>query len=398
MPKYIIHVDMDAFFASVEQKYNPSYRGKPVIVGADPQEGRGRGVVSACSYEARKLGIHSAMPISIAYRRCPDAIFLPVNMELYSRESAAIFDIFAEFTPLIEKLSIDEAFLDITGSCHIFGTPENAARRLKEEIRKNCGLTASVGLAPNKFIAKIASDLQKPDGLVVVKEDRIREFLNPLGVDKLWGAGKKTVEKLNSIGIYKIGDLAARSRRELESEFGKNGVRLRELSRGIDRRAVQTETEVKSVSNEYTFNQNTADENLIKSVLLKLSDKVSRRMRESNLKGKTISLKIRLDGFDSYTRDRTITERVNYTEIIFNTVTELYEIFDKKHRKNKKVRLIGVKVSNFKDENSAGSQGEFNLFGDSKKDLKDEKIYEAIDELRERHGMDIIFPAGTKFK
>ncbi len=393
---------MDAFFASVEQKYNPAYRGEPVVVGAAPEGGRGRGVVSAASYEARKLGIHSAMPISIAWRRCPDAIFLPVNMELYSRESEKIFDIFKEFTPKLEKLSIDEAFLDITGSFHLFKTPENTARKLKEKVKLKTGLTASVGLAPNKFIAKIASDLQKPDGLVIVTESEVRKFLNPLGVNKLWGAGEKTVEKLNRMGIYKIGDLANCGYWEIVDKFGKNGVRLWKLSRGIDKRPVRTESKVKSVSNEYTFSENTSDESLIKSVLLKLSDKVSRRLRTAGLKGRTVSLKIRLDGFESYSRDRTLEEKVNYTEDIFNTVSELYETFCKKVRKSKNIRLIGVKVSKFKDENFQGRQQQLNLFDKVedkvKNDEKKENIYRAIDEIRKKHGAGIIYPAGAEHK
>ncbi|MDA3792607.1 MAG: DNA polymerase IV [Elusimicrobia bacterium] len=411
MHKYIIHLDMDAFFASVEQKHNSAYAGKPVVVGADPKAGRGRGVVSACSYEARKFGISSAMPISIAYRRCPQAVFLPVNMELYSRESREIFSVFKDFTPEVEKLSIDEAFLDITGSFHLFKTPENTARKLKEKIKFKTGLTSSVGLAPNKSIAKIASDIRKPDGFVVVKESQIRQFLNPLGVDKLWGAGKKTVEKLNSMGIYKIGDLAARDHKEIADSFGKNGERLWKLSRGIDKRNIRTENDVKSVSNEYTFFENIsghlsgnisedkADKNLLKSVLLKLSDKVSRRLRTADLKGRTVSLKIRLAGFESFTRSRTLIESVNYTEDIFNTVSDLYAIFNKKDNKeNKKVRLVGVKVSNFKEEKIADRQPQFNLFEIKKDDKKKEKIYKAIDEIRKKHGAGIIYPAGADFK
>ena len=193
MEKYIVHVDMDAFFAAIEQRDNPALRNRPVIVGADPKMGKGRGVVSTCSYEARKFGIHSAMPISFAYRKCPHAVFLPVNMKKYEKVSARIFRILSEFTPCVETVSIDEAFLDITGSFYIFGSPQKLCIQLKSRIKEETGLTASIGLAPTKMAAKIASDLKKPDGFVEVSREKLLDFLRPLSIRRLWGVGQKTL-------------------------------------------------------------------------------------------------------------------------------------------------------------------------------------------------------------
>ena len=239
----IIHVDMDAFFASVEQRDDPALRGRPVVVGSDPKAGKGRGVVSTCSYEARKYGIHSAMPISIAYKKCPQAVFLPVDMEKYAEASAKIHEILYSFSPDIEPISIDEAFLDITGSYHLFGTPVETCRLIKEKIKKYTGLTASIGLAPTKMAAKIASDLDKPDGLVEVTEEKLLDFLRPLDVRKIWGLGPKCEAELQRLGIQTIGDLARMDPDHLTGTFGKVGLEFWRLANGIDERPVETEPE-----------------------------------------------------------------------------------------------------------------------------------------------------------
>ncbi len=236
---------MDAFFAAVEQRDNKEYRGKPVIVGSDPKGGKGRGVVSTCSYEARKFGIHSAMPISIAYRKCPDGVFLPVDMDKYIDASHNVFSVLENFTPDIQPISIDEAFMDISGSWHLFGTPVETCRKIKAAVKKKTALTASLGMAPNMMTAKIASDLKKPDGMVIVPPEGLLEFLHPLPVGRLWGIGAKTESTLKELGILTIGDLASRGEDELGRLFGKHGLHAWDLANGIDPRIVEADDTIR---------------------------------------------------------------------------------------------------------------------------------------------------------
>ncbi|MDD5194453.1 MAG: DNA polymerase IV [Candidatus Omnitrophica bacterium] len=417
--RYIAHIDMDAFFASIEQRDCARLAGLPVVVGADPKGGRGRGVVSTCSYEARKFGIHSAMPISFAYQRCPNAVFLPVNMEKYVKVSKEIYAIFESFTPLVEPLGLDEAFLDITGSYHIFKTPIAACRLLKERIKKETRLTASIGLAPTKMAAKIASDLGKPDGLLEITEDKLLEFLWPLAVDKIPGLGKKSKATLSDYGISTIGDLARRPLREIISLFGKNGEYFWNLAHGRDDRLIEEEAEAKSISNEVTFERDTNEQEAIMQAFLVLCEKVSKRLRSSALKARTITLKLRLKGFDTYTRATTLHKATNFDDIIYREIKKLYEDFGKTgpsertttldcgpcsgFRPNgkktsttcisaglhKKIRLIGVKVSNFIPADTRDS-----IFVDSRDDKK-EKIYSAIDKIKEKFGNKIIHRASS---
>ncbi len=375
---------MDAFFASVEQRDHPKYRGNPVIVGANPRGGTGRGVVSACSYRARKYNIHSAMPVSIAYRRCPQAVFLPVNMEKYRRESVKIFEILKDFTPKIEKISIDEAFLDITGSYHLFGSVEDTVRKIKKKIKNETGLTASIGLAPNKFVAKIASDFDKPDGLKVVKKDKIKDFLFPLKVEKIWGVGEKTARELKNMGIRTLRDLALMSKEKLYNKFGKRGFEFWYLARGMDDRTVKSSPPAKSVSHEYTFDKNTSKKEKIRAVLLELSEKVSGRLRKANLKGKTVTLKIRLEGFNTFTRSVSGSKGIDSTGKVFKKVEKLYAEFNKK-----KVRLLGVKVDNF-----SKNDAQLSLF-DREDDKKKQKLYGAVDKVRKKYGTRALYRAGT---
>jgi len=377
--RYIVHVDMDAFFASVEQRDNPACRGKPVIVGADPENGKGRGVVSACSYEARGADIHSAMPISIAYKKCPDAVFLPVDMAKYARVSREIFGIMERFTPDIEPVSIDEAFMDITGSYHLFGTPLETCHKIKAAVKKGTGLTASVGLAPNKMTAKIASDINKPDGLVTVSKEELLDFLHPLPVDKLWGVGEKTRAALKRIGIYTVGDLAKRDIKELERIFGKNGQHAWELANGIDPRRVETTGIIKSISNEYTFAQDTREKCEILDTLMLLSEKVSRRLRKSGFKGKTVTLKIRLGDFRTYTRSVTLEAPTNFVDVIYKSSRQKAESFDPSAEP---VRLIGVRVSNL-----ASVSERSDLFGEiSERTRKKERLHKTLDRILDRFG------------
>ena len=344
MKRIILHIDMDAFFAAIEQRENPDYVGKPLIVGADPKKGKGRGVVSTCSYEARKFGVHSAMPISEAYKRCPKGIYVPPNGPLYSQVSKDIFKLFYEFTDLVEPLSIDEAFLDISGCIGLFGSAKSIGTQLKFRIYETQALTASVGIAPNKFLAKIASDLEKPDGLVIVEEKKIQKFLDPLPLNRLWGAGKKTIEKLNKDHIYSIGDLSKLPIEILQQKFGKQGSHFFYLSRGIDDRPVVPGHEVKSVSNEHTFLHDIYDLEILRETLLHLAEKVGFRMRQKNLHGRTIQLKLRYEGFETITRNKTLTDATANTELIFKII---WNLFESNYDKSRKVRLVGVGVSGF---------------------------------------------------
>ena len=410
--KFIAHVDMDAFFAAIEQRDNPAFRGKPVVVGADPKKGRGRGVVSASSYEARKFGIHSAMPISIAYGKCPEAIFLPVDSKKYSRVSKQIYGIFYEFTPDIEPISIDEAFLDITGSCHLFGASRgnrvpparwnhndstwqvergSAAARdtcmlIKARIKKETGLTASVGLAPTKMAAKIASELQKPDGFVEVTEKGLSDFLNPLDISRLWGLGKKSEVVFRRMGINTIGDIAKRDVRDLIAAFGKNGAHFWNLANGIDERVVESTRCAKSVSNEVTFDKDTLDRRKIDGALMYLSEKVSMRLRALGLKAKTITLKIRLTSFHTSTRAVTMDRQTNFADVLYKSLEILYNDFDKE---NKAVRLLGVKASNFSEKDFPDT-----FFRDESDD-KNEEIHKAVDRIKEKFGNTSIHRASS---
>ncbi len=383
---YIIHVDMDAFFAAIEERDRPELKGKPIVVGADPKGGKGRGVVSTCSYAARKYGIHSAMPISIAYKMCPECVFLPVDFEKYNRVSSQIVEILGSFSPELEQVSVDEAFLDITGTYKLFGTPHETCLKIKERIKKETGLTASIGLAPNKMVAKIASGLKKPDGLVEVKKEDLISFLEPLDVGLIWGVGPKTKEELNRMGINTIGDLARGSKNELISLFGKNGAWFWEASHGIDESKVITEHETKSISNESTFDEDTADRRLIEKELAALSELVADRLREEKIKARTITLKIRLERFHTYTRSTTLQKPTNFTEDMIRTIQKLYENFEIKERK---VRLVGVRASNL------SLVDEPDLF-QSKPSAKTESLHKAIDKIKARFGKSSISRASSK--
>ena len=383
--KIIIHVDLDAFFAAVEQRDRPEFRGKPVIVGADPKQGTGRGVVSTCSYEARKFGVHSAMPISIAYKRCPHAVFLPVDFEKYRRVSSRIFEIFSQFTPDLEPISIDEAFLDITASYHLFGTPYAAGLKIKERIKNQLGLTASVGIAPVKMVAKIASSYCKPDGLLEIKEGGVEKFLSPLTIDKLWGVGPKTQRALQAIGIKTIGDLARTPLRTLQRLMGEHGEQLYQLACGRDDREVVVREEAKSVSHEHTFDVDTRDRLKIQNVLLDISERLSRRLRKENLKGKTLTVKIRLKGFKTYTRCHTLPQRTNYTDEIYKTARSLFENF---YKEGDEIRLLGIRVTNFADPYVRDS-----LFSDPIQERL-EKVHRAVDLIKDRFGEEAIHRAG----
>lgn len=375
--RVIAHIDMDAFFASVEQRDDPRLVGQPVVIGADPKGGRGRGVVSTCSYEARQFGIHSAMPISQAYARCPQAFFLPPRMALYSEVSAQLFSILHEFTPDVEPVSVDEAFLDLTGTEKINGKPCDAAWKIKHRIRSQLRLTASVGLAPNKMVAKIASDLCKPDGLLEITKEGLLDFLWPLDVGRLWGVGPKTKEILASIGISKIQDLARSNAEELHQLLGESGLQLYALAHGRDERDVALEQEIKSVSHEHTFESDTDHQELLHQTLLILSEKVSRRLRLDALQGRTVTIKVRLKGFKTYTRAVTLPQMTNFVDDIFEAARKL---FDSLYVAGTYVRLLGVRVSGFQNPYVQES-----LFEDARKEKK-ERVHKAIDLIKDKFG------------
>jgi len=368
----IIHIDMDCFFAAVEVKDNPELAGKPIIVGALPGS---RGVVSACSYEAREFGVHSAMPISSAVRKCPDGIFLKPRGDRYIEESEKIMAIFSHYTPLVEPLSLDEAFLDVSGSHRLFGTSVEIGREIKRRIKDETGLIASVGIAPTKFVAKIASDIGKPDGFVVVNENEVFEFLMPLDVRKIWGVGKVTWKKLEKHGLKTVGDIAEFPVKQLERMLGKSGRHLHNLSHGIDSRTVNPVTERKQVSNEYTFRIDTDDMWEVERVLLALSDKVAGRLLSKGKKGKTVTLKLRDETFKTITRSHTLDRPIMSGEEIYEEARNLLQSED---LTGLKIRLIGVSVSGFE------SGDQTSLFEDVSQQKN--KVEEVIADIRGRFG------------
>ncbi len=375
--RVIIHVDMDAFFAAVEQLHHPDLRGKPVIVGADPKGGKGRGVVSTASYEARKFGVHSAMPISRAYRLCPQGIFVPPNGKLYKRYSDQIFEILSGFTPLIQVVSVDEAFLDVTGVVHLYDSIEQLGKKIKDRIFSQTGLTASVGIAPSKSVAKIASDFKKPDGLTIIPPEHVQEFLDPLPVTRLWGVGKKTFQALSRLGIQTVQQLRQYPLSILEEKFGQMGSHLYRMANGIDERDVHEHEEIKSVSHETTFEVDETDRELLISTLLYLSEKVSSRLRKYGFRGKTVQLKIRFKDFSTFTRNKTIPYATNLTDEIFTVVQKLFGEFDPG---KKPVRLIGVGVSHLVSE-----KGFQTTLWDGEKERKLE-LEKVMDRLTEKFG------------
>jgi DNA polymerase-4 len=335
----ILHVDMDAFYASVEQRDRPELRGRPVIVGGVA----GRGVVSAASYEARRFGVHSALPMAAARRLCLHGVFLPVRMRRYAEVARQIRDIFFAFTPLVEPLSLDEAFLDVRGCARVLGPAEEIARQVKARIQAETGLTASVGVAPNKFLAKLASDLGKPDGFVVLPPERVLGFLEPLPVGRLWGVGAKGEKRLHGLGVHTVGQLAALPERVLADHFGATGRHLWQLAHGQDDRAVVPDREAKSISTETTFAHDVGDRDVLRVYLLELVDQLGGRLRHEGVRGRTLELKIRSSDFRTKTRAQVLPEATNATDVLWQTAAALFE--RSLSRELLPVRLLGVGVT-----------------------------------------------------
>jgi DNA polymerase IV (DinB-like DNA polymerase) len=342
LPRVIFHVDLDAFYTSIEERLNPSLRARPLIVGADPKEGKGRGVVVACSYEARKRGIRSGLPISRAYRLCPDGVYMRPNLALYAEVSYDVMELLRKFADKFEQVSIDEAYLDVSDMSASFGGPIELAKRIKSELKESEALTCSIGIAPNKSAAKIASDYQKPDGLTYVDPSHVKEFLAPLPVSKISGVGKKTEPKLNEIGIKTIGDLAAYSPKVLYEMFGKSAVWLWAIANAEEHVDVQESYIMKSIGAEHTFDIDTDNWTLVDNELQKLIDSVHGRLIDERKLFRTVTVKMRFRGFETYTRAKTLRLPTERKEAVRETVNDLLEEFRKQP---KKVRLVGVRLS-----------------------------------------------------
>jgi len=340
--RIIFHVDMDQFFAAVEERERPEIRGKPVVVGADPKEGKGRGVVSTCNYEARKYGVRSAMPISKVWKRCPNAVYLPVNYPLYVKVSQKIMDILRAHADKFEVWGIDEAFLDVSSRAKDFEEAKKLAQAIKLEIYEKEKLTCSIGIGPNKLVAKIASDFQKPDGLTVVEEKDVKSFLWPLPVGNLLWVGKKTEQKLKDLGIKTIGDLANYDASVLTEKFGVMGTQLYLSAHGIDRSEVQERGEIKSMSRDVTFEVDTSDSEVIFETLDSLSQDVHKQLTESNFNFKTVTVRVRYENFETHTHGKTLPFLTNRLSDVQKTARELIQAY---LRPDRKIRLIGVRLS-----------------------------------------------------
>jgi DNA polymerase IV (DinB-like DNA polymerase) len=342
--RIILHMDMDHFYTAVEEREHPEFKGKPVVVGSDPKEGKGRGVVSTSNYEARKAGVRSGMPISRAWKLCPEAIYLPPNFPLYIQVSKEIMEIAQRYADKFEQWGIDEAFLDVSAKVKDYAEAEAVATQIKREISKKEQLTCSIGIGPNKLIAKTASDYQKPDGLTLVKENEAEAFLAPLPVRKLLWVGRKTEAKLKEMGINTIGDLARYDPTALTERFGVMGTQMHLMARGIDRSEVETRTEVKSISHETTFEEDTDDTEAVLKALGALAVDVSREVTEQKLFYKTVTVKLRYENFETHTRSKTLVFMTNRLQDLEKTAKELLKAY---LRNDRKIRLIGVRVSNF---------------------------------------------------
>lgn len=374
MLRWIMHVDMDAFFASVEQLDNPDLRGKPVIVGGQSC----RGVVSTCSYEARRYGVHSAMSMAEARKLCPHGEYVPVRMRRYQEVSQKIMSIFHDFTPLVEQLSIDEAFLDVSGMEKLYHNTEEIGWLIKKRIAAETGLTASVGLAPNKFLAKMASDLQKPDGFTIIRHAEAAKFIADFPVTKIFGIGRMAEKSLLQYGIATIGQLAAAENNVLKKVFGKNADSVHRLAQGIDDRPVVTESVPKSIGRETTFTQDLFTEEQCRRELLKLSGQTGFRLRSKGYSGHTLTLKVKFTDFRIVTRSITSETDICCDEEIYALSVKLLHEVDLK----KGIRLLGVTVSNL-SEGDCGTLG----FEEDKKQIQRN---EAVDALKKRFGENII--------
>ena len=388
MTRAILHVDMDAFYASVEQRDRPELVGKPVIVGWPG----GRGVVAAASYQVRKFGVRSAMPMGQALRLCPHAVCVAPRMQRYREVSERVFGVFHEITPLVQGLSLDEAYLDVTESQALLGAPAAIARRIKDDVRARTGLTASVGVAANKLVAKIASDLEKPDGLTVVPESRVREVLDPLSVRRLPGLGRKLGERVEAAGLRTLGELRAASDAVLWPLFGRDTPRMRERASGIDDRPVQPDLEEKSLSAEDTFAQDLADPRTLDAELCRLAELAGERLRGRGLMAGRVGVKIRRQDFATFTRQRAIAPPTQDGRTLRNVARELLSRWLAEHS-GAKLRLLGVVLT---DLSPASQLGLFDGGRPSRgESARDPRLDCALDEVRARFGADALRRGNT---
>lgn len=371
---------MDAFFAAVEQRDNLSLRGQPVIVGGNPDS---RGVVSTCSYEARRYGVKSAMPLAQAVRLCPQGIFLPVNMKLYQQVSRQVIAIMASYTPLVEQLSIDEAFLDVSGCTSLFGAAEKIAKDIKSRVAQELGLNISMGISYNKFLAKLATELGKPDGLRVIRRDEIPDLLTPLPVRYIWGVGDKTLKILAGIGIKTIGDLRETPVQVLEKRLGSQALHFLQLAQGIDERPVEIDRESKSMGKEITFDQDVADAEYLDNVLLEFTQQLARRMRLLNLQARSITLKIRYANFQTLTRSKTIPESSDSELKIYQIA---HELLSRLQQSEHKVRLIGLYLGHL----SPYADLQQGLLFEQACEVENRELVKTLDQIRSRFGEDKI--------
>ena len=377
-PRRILHVDMDAFYASVEERDHPELAGRPVVVGGTPQ---GRGVVAAANYAARKYGIHSAMPAVTARRRCPQAVFLPCRIDHYAKVARKIREIFQRYTPLVEPLSLDEAFLDVSGSERLFGPAERIGRRIQQNILAELRLVASVGVAPNKFLAKIASDLKKPAGFVVVHPDRIHQFLDPLPIQRIWGIGRQGSKFFSGLGVSRIGQLRQLPLQLLRDHLGNHGEHFRRLASGIDERQVVPDREAKSVSHETTFAADVRDPQALRAWLLELTDQVARRLRRHKLRGRRLQIKVRFADFQTITRSESLREPTNITDELWQVASKLLDT--RLADEHLPVRLLGIGVSGI--DRSEIQQGTLFDNEQRKKQSQLDKVLDDVDDALGRH-------------
>jgi DNA polymerase-4 len=374
----ILHVDMDAFYASVEALDDPSLRGEAVIVG-----GLGpRGVVATANYEARKSGVHSAMPMGRARRLCPGGRFLPPRMSRYRDISNQVFEIFRSYTPLVEGLSLDEAFLDVSASVRLFGSAEEIAGKLKDQVRKEVGLTASVGVAHNKFLAKLASDLQKPDGLVLVPPDRVNAFLDPMPIRRLWGVGPKTQPRLKALGILTFGQLRHAGADILRPVLGNRTEHFLSLASGEDEREVVPESPDKSISHEVTFDQDLVDDVELLAELQHLVEAVAQRLRSRHLLAQTVTVKLRDSSFRTVTRSQSMPAGSNSTMTLYRLARALFRKW-RKQQSNTPIRLLGMGVSGL--EHRFGNDSALEM-GDQADQVGEQKLDRVVDSINQRYG------------
>ena len=380
--RVVMHADMDAFYASVEQRDNPELRGKPVIVGGTSA----RGVVTAASYEARKFGVRSAMPAFEARRLCPDGIFVRGKMNRYSRESKRIFEIFRRYSPKVQGLSLDEAFLDLTGTERLMGPPREIAARLRAEVQETTQLAVSVGIAPVKMVAKIASDLCKPDGLLEVPHGGVRDFLDPLPIGRIWGVGPVAEARLHAMGFQKVGDLARTDPRRLESALGSWGLDIARLARGEEHSEVEPYRDPRSYSEENTFDGDVIDRTVLESAIVTHAESVARRLRTDRFRARTVFLKLKMAqrrsagprGYPIVTRRMTLPEATDDGETISKSAIDLLT----RSGLNAPVRLLGVGVANIVPQ----SPGQLSLFEPGERRARRDRLNRALDEISQRFG------------